>query len=100
MTESTLLSHIKHSLFIGQPISATSEILKPILGYKRVDGMDYLITKLFRPSVTEEQMSFLKPIELIEKVISWSTNNGIACSYNHHSDTFTFYKFIPKQNVD
>lgn len=87
-------------LYENKPIEWPFDMLRFAFGFKRVDGKEYLITKLFRPSATEEDMSYLPKQEIIQNVIDWAKENGFACCYNGNysmNDSFTFYKLIPKQ---
>lgn len=100
ISKEALLAQVTSNLLVDRPVECSFDLLRFAFGFKRVDGMDYMITKLFRPSTTEESMSYLSKQEIIQNVLDWAKENGFACCYNGNysmNDSFTFYKLISKQ---
>lgn len=97
ISRSRMLSFIQDSLNNGKPAHISYELCRHPFGFKRVDGIEFMLTKLLKPSVTEEQMSYLPKHEVIDNVRYWSETNGIACYYDVISDEFIFYKYIKIQ---
>ncbi|SRR6266536_3611048 len=102
ITKDQLLKYVEDSLLFDKPVECSFELLRFPFGFRRVSGEEYLITKLLRPSVTEEIMSYLPKDEIVKNIIDWSKENGFACCYNGDysmNDSFTFYKLIEKQPI-
>jgi hypothetical protein len=93
-----ILERIRRSLNDDKPIVWEYGYLKHPFGFTRVDGKAFLITKLIRPSITEEDMSYARPNEIIENVKKWSDENGIYCNYDYMRDEFTFWGYHTNPN--
>lgn len=103
ITKDQLLKYVNDSLLFDKPVECSFELLRFAFGFKRISGEEFMITKLFRPSVTEESMSYLHKDEIVDNVLDWAKENGFACWYNGKysiNDSFTFHKLIPKQQKE
>lgn len=100
ISKEVLLTQVTQNLLVNRPVECSFDLLRFAFGFRRVPGEEFMIAKLLRPSVTEESMSYLPKQEIIKNIIDWAKENGFACCYNGNysmSDSFTFYKLIPKQ---
>lgn len=97
ITKDELLCRVNHSLLFDQPIECSFDMLRFAFGFKRVSGVDFMLAKLLKPSVTEEQMSYLPNHEICSNILSWSKENGFACYINEMAGSVTWYKLVKKE---
>jgi hypothetical protein len=74
----------------GKPVAVSWSLCREAFGFKRIDGISFMLTKLFNPSVTEEQMSYISNPEIHDAIQKWSSENGLHSVYDFQKDCYLF----------
>lgn len=96
ITKDQLLNYLNnHFAHSSKPMSCTLELLRHPFGFKRVDGVEFMLTKLLKPSITEEIMSYQTDAEIIRRAQEWGKENGFVCYFDDRLRSFLFEAISP-----
>lgn len=72
ISKDALLAQVTQNLLVDRPVECSFDLLRFAFGFRRVPGEEFMLAKLFRPSVTEESMSYLPKHEIIQNILDWA----------------------------
>jgi hypothetical protein len=76
------------------PVQVSLEQLKFAFGFKRMDGLEITLRKLFT-NRTELDIQTAPPLEIIKNVQEWAAEQGFICVYLDEEDAFLFPFWLP-----
>lgn len=73
-----------------QPVAFRFEDLRFPFGFFRVPGEEYLLRKLLKPSLTEEQASYKPDHEIKQIITDWAKGNNLLMSEDFQAGELTY----------